>query len=212
MEPDVPSAADLLPISFFERDPRAVALDLLGCAMLTFKDDLATGGIIVETEAYLGADDEGSHAATRGVTARNAVMYGPPGYAYVYLAYGMHHLFNVVCGPEGTAGAVLVRALEPVWGVPVMESRRGPGCGAALANGPGRLTRALGIGRADNATPLSAGGVALFRAPRPVGPVAVSGRIGLAAGTEHEYRYYVGGSPFVSRARVKTPARACGLP
>ncbi len=207
MEPALPDRSRLLPLSFFERDPRTVARALLGCSVVSHKGGIVTGGRIVETEAYLGADDAGSHAATRGITPRNAVMYGPPGHTYVYFTYGNHHLLNFVCEPEGTAGAVLVRALEPLWGVPAMTARRGGRPLGELANGPGKLTAALGVDLEDNACPLNASGIFVYGAALPVGSVAVSGRVGLAGGHEHEYRYYIEDSPFVSRGRTG-PVRA----
>lgn len=202
MEPALPEHSRLLPLSFFERDPRTVARDLLGCSVVSHKGGIVTGGRIVETEAYLGSDDAGSHAATKGITPRNAVMYGPPGHAYVYFTYGNHHLLNFVCEPEGTAGAVLVRALEPLWGLAAMAARRGGRSLGELTNGPGKLTAALGIGLEDNACPLNASGIFVFGAVRPIGSVAVSGRVGLAAGHEHEYRYFIEDNPFVSRGRT----------
>jgi len=202
MEPELPDPSDLLPVTFFERDPRVVAPDLLGCAIVSRKGGVATGGWIVETEAYLGAEDAGSHAATRGITARNAVMYGPPGHAYVYFTYGFHYLLNFVCEPEGVAGAVLIRAIEPVWGVAVMAARRGGRSVGELTNGPGKLTQALGIDLTDNACALNASGIFVYAAMRPAGAVAVSGRVGLAAGHEHEYRYFIEDNPFVSRGRT----------
>jgi DNA-3-methyladenine glycosylase len=202
MEPDLPRPSDLLPRSFFDRDPRVVARDLLGCAVVAEKGGVRAGGLIVETEAYLGADDAGSHAATKGVTARNAVMYGPPGHAYVYFTYGNHHLLNFVCEPEGTAGAVLVRALEPVWGVAAMTVRRGGRAPGELTNGPGKLTAALGVDLEDNACPLNTGGIFVYGATSDPGTIGVSGRIGLAEGHEHEYRYYLEDNPFVSRGRT----------
>ena len=202
MEPDLPRHPDLLPRSFFDRDPRVVARELLGCALLSKKGGVTAGGLIVETEAYLGADDAGSHAATRGMTARNAVMYGPPGHAYVYFTYGNHHLLNFVCEREGKAGAVLVRAIEPAWGIAAMTARRGGRAPGELTNGPGKLTAALGIDLQDNACPLNAMGIFVYGAASGPGTIGVSGRIGLAEGHEHEYRYYLEGNPFVSRGRT----------
>jgi DNA-3-methyladenine glycosylase len=127
--------------SFFDRDPREVAPDLLGKLLVSRADGVSTGGRIVETEAYLGQDDAGSHAATRGVTPRNVVMYGPPGSVYVYFTYGCHHMLNLVCGPEGVAGAVLIRALEPSVGLDIMRQRRSVERDGEIANGPGKLAR-----------------------------------------------------------------------
>ena len=108
----------LIPNDFFARPPEEVAVDLLGALVVTTVDGEETGGRIVEVEAYRGSDDPGSHAATRGITRRNATMYGPPGTAYVYFTYGNHHMLNFVCEPEGIAGAVLIRALEPTVALP----------------------------------------------------------------------------------------------
>jgi DNA-3-methyladenine glycosylase len=202
MEPSLPRPSDLLSRSFFDRDPRVVARELLGCAVLARKGGVTAGGLIVETEAYLGAEDAGSHAATKGMTARNAVMYGPPGHAYVYFTYGNHHLLNFVCEPEGTAGAVLVRALEPVWGVAAMTARRAGRPLVELTNGPGKLTAALGVDLEDNARPLNTMAIFVYGATSDPGTIGVSGRIGLADGHEHEYRYYLEGNPFVSRGRT----------
>jgi DNA-3-methyladenine glycosylase len=209
MEPTIPDPSELLPRSFFERDPRIVAREILGRILISLKGGTVTGGRIVEAEAYLGADDAGSHASTRGMTKRNAVMYGPPGRAYVYFTYGNHHMLNFVCEPEGTAGAVLVRALEPLWGVAVMTERRGGRPIRELANGPGKLTAALGIDLSDNACPLNEMGIFVYDAPRPAGTqVAATGRIGLTHGHEHEYRYHMRDNPFVSRGRTGPPDRA----
>ncbi|MBE0416945.1 MAG: DNA-3-methyladenine glycosylase [Coriobacteriia bacterium] len=212
MEPNLPDHSLLLSRSFFARDPRIVARGLLGCVVISHKGSAVTGGRIVEAEAYLGADDSGSHAATRGITSRNAVMYGPPGHAYVYFTYGNHHMLNFVCEAEGTAGAVLVRALEPFYGLAEMAARRGNRPAGELTNGPGKLTEALGIDLSDNACPLNEKGIFVYDAPRPAAEqVAASGRIGLADGHEHEYRYYLRDNSFVSRGRtgpVRRPVRA----
>ncbi len=187
---------------FFARDPRLVARELLGATIVSREAGVETGGIIVETEAYLGSGDPGSHAATRGITPRNAVMYGPPGRLYVYFTYGCHHMLNLVCEPEGIAGAVLVRAFEPSVGIERMVARRGGRGGVEVANGPGKVAAALGIGMADNGTPLDEGRVSVYDAPViPGSRVAVSGRIGLSAGHDAQYRFYVRDSAHVSRAR-----------
>ncbi len=121
-----------------------------------------TGGRIVEVEAYLGSHDAGSHAATRGITKRNAVMYGPPGSAYVYFTYGNHHMLNLVCEPEGIAGAVLVRALEPLLGIDVMSGRRRGLPLRELCNGPGKLAAALGVDLSDNGSILGEGRLSVY--------------------------------------------------
>ncbi len=193
----------LVPLAteFFDRTPDAVARDLLGKVLLSRAEGVVTGGRIVEAEAYLGSGDEGSHAATRGVTKRNAVMYGPPGTVYVYFTYGNHHMLNLVCDAEGTAGAVLVRALEPLAGVETMAQRRGGRRAAhGIASGPGRLAQALGADLADNGTTLHVGRLAVFDAPAPPERVVSTGRIGLSRGHEAELRYLLEGDAFVSRA------------
>ena len=198
-----PQPRATLPAAFFERSPDKVAPDLLGCVVETLVDGLLTGGVIVETEAYLGAGDAGSHAATKGITARNAVMYGPPGTAYVYFTYGNHHMLNLVCEPEGTAGAVLIRAIEPTIGIDTMTGRRKGRRLVELCNGPGKLAAALGIDLTDNGSALGEGRIAVYYGDLPKGAtVGVSGRIGLTHGHELELRYYLQGDPFVSRSRT----------
>jgi DNA-3-methyladenine glycosylase len=201
------SGLHALPESFFARDTVTVARDLLGKVLVSHGHDTVCGGRIVETEAYLGSHDPGSHAATKGVTRRNAVMYGPPGRAYVYFTYGNHHMLNIVTEPEGVAGAVLVRALEPVLGVETMLSRRAVCTGrrlrpAEVANGPGKLSAALGISLAENGTALGGGTLTVYDAPTPPERVVASGRVGLSEGHELELRFYLGGNPFVSRGRT----------
>jgi DNA-3-methyladenine glycosylase len=135
----------ILPRSFYRRDAVTVARDLLG-KVLVHGD---TAGVIIETEAYPGGDDLASHSAA-GITKRTKVIFGPPGHAYVYLNYGIHTCMNIVADVEGSAGCVLIRALEPVAGVEVMRlrrqaTRRHPPAPRDLASGPGKLTQALGI-------------------------------------------------------------------
>ena len=197
---------------FFDRDARDVARDLLGCMLVSTAAGEVAAGRIVETEAYLGADDAGSHAATRGVTARNAVMYGPPGSVYVYLAYGVHYMLNLVCEEEGIAAAVLVRALEPVGGIEAMERRRGGRPPDQLADGPGKVAQALGVDLSDDGSLLGRGVLTVYDATGSREPIEVSCRIGLSRGHEHEYRWFVSGSRFVSRARpgVRPPHARTG--
>jgi DNA-3-methyladenine glycosylase len=212
------STPHILTAAFYRRDTVTVARELLGCILVSTAGGQLTSGRIVETEAYLGSDDPGSHAATKGVTKRNAVMYGPPGRAYVYFTYGNHHMLNVVTERDGVAGAVLIRALEPLEGVPVMQCRRAAGRSAPdqlglrdLTSGPGKLAAALGIDLTANGTPLD-GSATLSVLERQGEPRAVlaSGRIGLSAGHEAELRFYLEGSPYVSPARPgrRVPTRA----
>lgn len=195
--------------TFFARSPERVARDLLGCVLVSERDDGVAGGVIVETEAYLGNDDPGSHAATKGITTRNRVMYGPPGTVYVYFTYGMHHMLNLVCCPEGEAGAVLLRALAPTHGIDVMRARRRHVSDRDLCRGPGRLARALAVDLGDNGMALGSRGLWVYHGERVASDrVGVSGRIGLSAGHEKDLRFFVNDSPFVSRGRTgPAPAR-----
>ena len=191
------------PAAFFGRPPDIVARDLLGCIVASNADGVVTAGVIVETEAYLGADDPGSHAATKGITARNSVMYGPPGTAYVYFTYGNHHMLNLVCEPEGIAGAVLLRALRPIAGIAEMTCRRGGKPLGELCSGPGKITAALGLDRTDNGSVLGTGRISVYYGePQATGDVLVSGRVGLTRGHELMLRYFIKGDPFVSRGRT----------
>jgi DNA-3-methyladenine glycosylase len=192
--------------AFFGRHPSQVAPELLGTYIVSTAGGVLTGGAIVETEAYLGGDDPGSHAATRGITKRNATMYGPPGSAYVYFTYGNHHMLNLVCEREGTAGAVLIRAIEPLWGLDEMTARRHGRPLVELCSGPGKLAAALGIDLSDNGVVLSHGRISVYYGSHPALSIATSGRIGLSAGHELELRYYMAGNPNVSRGRTGPPS------
>jgi DNA-3-methyladenine glycosylase len=206
-----PAAHTLVPAAFFARSPEIVAPVLLGCIVATCVDGVIAAGVIVETEAYLGADDAGSHAATKGITARNAVMYGPPGVAYVYFTYGNHHMLNLVCEPPGVAGAVLVRALRPVAGLAPMTSRRRGRTLRELTNGPGKLASALGIDLSDNGTVLGEGRISVYYGePQAPERVVTSGRVGLTRGHDLQLRYFVDGDSFVSHGRTGPPPRTRG--
>jgi DNA-3-methyladenine glycosylase len=182
----------LLERSFYARDVHTVARELIGCSLTV--DGM--GGVIVETEAY-NADDPACHAY-RGPTERNAPLYERPGHAYVYLNYGIHSLLNAVAEPEGEPAAVLIRALEPGWGIEKMIRRRGVERLDQLCSGPGKLTQALGVGLHHNRAPLD-------REPFELGPAAgplevIAGpRIGISVGTDLPWRYCAAGSGFVSR-------------
>lgn len=204
-----PPDMHVLPESFYARDAVRVARDLLGCIVVSRAGGETVAGKIVETEAYLGSHDPGSHAATRGITKRNAVMYGPPGHAYVYFTYGNHHMLNFVAEPLGTAGGVLIRAIQPLLGEDVMLRRRlegrrakGPLDRKDLTNGPGKVACALGLTLADNGAALDGSAtLTVFGPSREPGEVSTSGRIGLSAGHELELRFYLEGDPHVSAAR-----------
>jgi len=190
-----PPAGELLGVGFFERDVHTVAEDLIGCS-LRFG---GVGGVIVETESY-ERDDPACHAYV-GRTPRSEVLFGPPGRAYVYLSYGIHSLLNFVCEPEGTAAAVLIRALAPEWGVGEMRSRRRLADLRALCSGPGKLSEALGIGLEHNRASLSEGPFELRgRAGGWQGAEVVTGpRIGISVATELPWRFCAAGSPYLSR-------------
>jgi DNA-3-methyladenine glycosylase len=175
-------------------------------------DDPAAGrlaGRIVETEAYAGSDDPASHAY-RGETPRNRVMFGPPGHAYVYFTYGMHHCFNVVCGPPGRARAVLVRALAPLVGLDAMARRRGVDEPRRLARGPGALTQALGLDRSHDGCDLTRGPLWIADLPADRGghPVARGPRVGIRLAAERPWRYWLAGCDSVSRGPRPETARA----
>jgi DNA-3-methyladenine glycosylase len=180
---------------FFNRSVHEVARDLIGCELAVGE----TAGIIVETEAY-DAADPACHAYI-GRTTRNEVLFGPPGRAYVYLSYGIHSLLNAVAEPEGSAAAVLIRALEPTEGIDLMRERRGRAEIDQLCSGPGKLTEALGIGLSLNGAALDEPPFAI--APRPAswngGEIVTDTRIGITKAADLPWRYCVEGSRFVSR-------------
>jgi DNA-3-methyladenine glycosylase len=137
---------EILHQDFYRRpDVVQISRDLLGKVLCTFFDGTLTAGMITETEAYCGRNDKACHANDGTRTARTEVMYGEPGRSYIYLCYGIHHLFNVVTNEEELADAVLIRGIEPLDGMEIMKQRRGMGSVKNLCNGPGRLTQALGI-------------------------------------------------------------------
>lgn len=148
--------ASKLPLSFYERDDVVqISKELIGKVICTNFDGVLTTGIIAETEAYNGRTDRACHAYPDVRTARTETIYGPPGYAYVYLCYGIHHLFNVVTNKEGLADAILIRAIKPVEGKEVMVQRRGKEkLQPVIANGPGKLSQALGITTSNNKSDL----------------------------------------------------------
>jgi DNA-3-methyladenine glycosylase len=173
------------------------AKHLLGSQLIHDTPEGRVSGIIVETEAY-HQDDVASHTY-RGKTPRNAVMFGPAGYAYVYFTYGMHYCFNVVTGPEGSGQAVLIRALEPVEGVEIMKQRRGRENIHELTNGPAKLVQALGITKAHYGVNLLNGGdLRIEPGVRPKKIIQTT-RIGISEGKDVPWRFYVAGNDFVSR-------------
>jgi len=196
-----------LPRSFYDRDPRLVGPELLGKILVRRQGRKRLTGRIVEVEAYLGADDPAAHASI-GKTKRNAVLFGPPGLAYVYFIYGNHYCLNVSCLPDGTPGGILFRALEPVQGVNEMFKLRGIEKSAdlrRLTSGPGRLAAAFGITRErDNGKDLADACSDLYIADDGAPPpkVMITKRIGINKAAEMPLRYIVVGNRFVS-GRVK---------
>jgi DNA-3-methyladenine glycosylase len=197
-----PSLLSALPPEFFDRDPRRVARDLLGKLVVRRLGRQILTARIVETEAYLGKNDPAAHSSS-GRTPRNAVIFGPPGYAYVYFIYGNHYCLNVSCLPDNEAGGVLFRAAEPVTGISAMAKARGmpPVSAPRLTNGPGKLTEALSITRADNGVNLTDPMQQLYLAGDDFpGPrIAATTRIGITKAAHLKLRYLIPDNPFVSR-------------
>jgi DNA-3-methyladenine glycosylase len=206
---DLAAQSRLLHRSFFNRDPRQVAPELLGKLIVRRQQHTLLAGRIVETEAYLGTNDLAAHAAA-GRTARNSVLFGPPGHAYVYFIYGVHYCLNISCLPDGEAGCILVRALEPVQGMEEMAKARGrPALVLTsihnlrfLTGGPGKLCEALGITRQrDNGKDVVSIDSDLLVADDGycIEKVAVTPRIGITKSATMPLRYLVAGNHFVSK-------------
>jgi DNA-3-methyladenine glycosylase len=194
-----------VPRAFYARPTLDVARELIGKVLLHETPAGVTAGLIVETEAYIGESDPACHAAP-GPTRRNAPLYGPPGMAYVYLNYGLHHLVNAVTEPEGWPGAVLIRALEPIEGEPLMRRRRARGTpkrahdlpSASLCRGPGNLTRALGISLNQNLRDFVDSDLRIEDPELPRREIGTSTRIGITVGTDRPWRFYARDSAAVS--------------
>lgn len=204
-----------LPLPDLSRSALEVAPELLGCTLLHRTDDGVVGVRLTEVEAYLGPGmDPGSHTF-RGPTARTAPMFGPPGTIYAYFSYGMHTCVNLVCSPEGSASAVLLRAGEIVEGQDLALRRRGDVRVRDLARGPARLAKALGVALAESGDPMEAA----FELRPAAGPVAVTASVrtgvsGDGGGDEYPWRFHIPGDPTVSpyrpavaRRRASQPAR-----
>ncbi len=195
--------ADRLSREFFARETLIVAQGLLGQRLVRELDGTRLSGRIVEVEAYIGEDDQACHAHP-GLTKRNAPMYGPPGHAYVYLIYGMHHCLNVVTEQEGFPAAVLIRALEPLEGIEEMRIRRGGRPDLPLTSGPARLCQAMGIDRRFDATDLCAPDALLFLerdATIPSDTILTSPRIGVRGddgAVSIPWRFYLLNNRYVS--------------
>ena len=197
-----------LPKSFYEPSAKIVAPLLLGHWLIRNTPAGPCGGAIVETEAYL-SDDPACHGAP-GPTPRNRVMFGAPGHGYVYLIYGYHFCVNAVCRPTGVAEAVLIRALEPVFGESLMQQSRSVAKPRDLTSGPAKLCEAMRINRGLDGIELCDPASALFIAEnaeveefrRTRGPLVTTTRIGITRAAAMPLRFYLGGSPFVSRRAV----------
>jgi len=190
----------VIPRRFYDRPVLDVARDLLGCVLVHDSGDVAVAIRLTEVEAYAGGHDPASHAF-RGPTARNEVMFGPGGHAYVYFTYGMHFCVNLVCGPDGAASAVLLRAGEVVAGIDVARARRGDAPDRDLARGPARLTKSLAIDRRLNGADVTASGSPLrVHVGRPVEDVDVrrGPRVGVNAAHDVPWRMWLADDPTVS--------------
>ena len=186
-----------LPRDFYHRDTVRVARELIGCVLLSRSLEGVAAGRIVETEAYLEGDP--ACHAHRGPTRRNASMFGPPGHAYVYRIYGIHHCFNAVTRPAGTGEAVLVRALEPLDGLELMRRRRGTARVESLCSGPAKLVEALSITPADDGRDLTCGRLCILEQRGAQPPIVTTRRVGITRAADLELRFYLEDSRFVSR-------------
>jgi DNA-3-methyladenine glycosylase len=196
-------ASTILPRSFYARDTVTVSRDLLGKILVHGR----LAARIVEVEAYLGVGDLAAHSV-RGMTPRTRVIFGPPGHAYVYFIYGMHECLNIVAEADGTAGCVLIRALEPVSGIEEMRARR-PRVKRVqdLANGPGKLTLAMGIDRSHYGVDMTQGELTVRRDLEPVDfEIVTSKRIGITQSAELPLRFRIAGNPCVSGQSARPSA------
>lgn len=200
----MPPSPRTLPRGFYLHPPEAVARALLGKVLVRDYEGRRLAGRIVEIEAYIGLDDPAAHAFA-GKTARNAVLFGPPGFAYVYFIYGMHYCLNISCEPEGHAGCVLLRAIEPLEGLDVMARLRKLPPAAKLrliASGPGRLCQALAIDReSHNGVDVTSrrSGLHVEDDGFVPGAIAVTPRIGIRHAADRPLRFLLAGNPCVSR-------------
>ena len=195
----------ILPQAFYTQETPLVAKQLLGCFLVHLQGEETTLGRIVETEAYL-SNDPASHAFS-GKTKRNYVMFGPAGHAYIYLIYGMHYCVNAVSGQEGRGEAVLIRALEPIQGISIMQKRRQTEKLAQLCNGPAKLTQALALTMPMNGVPLFKASLQIWSADSlPSAPVletleiVETTRVGISKAKELPLRFYIRGNRYISRA------------
>ena len=192
-----------LPRNFYNAAPDLVARQLLGKIILRERNGEILAGRIVETEAYFGINDPAAHSAA-GRTARNAVLFGPPGHAYVYFIYGVHYCLNVSCEPHGQAGCVLIRALDPIAGQERMMQNRGLSLhanGRTLTGGPGKLCSALGITRAENGADMTSrkSDLRIVHDTCEQSEIVLTPRIGITKAADRPLRFHIRGNPCVSR-------------
>jgi DNA-3-methyladenine glycosylase len=186
--------------SFYTRPTLEVARDLLG-GVITFRTkQTSLSAHIVEVEAYIGQDDPACHAA-RGLTERNRVMFGRPGFSYVYFIYGMYHCFNIVTESKGFPAAILVRAAEPIDGIELMRERSPKGKVGRVLSGPGKFCRSFGLSRDHSGVDLTGSTLYLTEGEGRPGRIMTSGRMGIKVGTELPYRFYLADSKAVSGTR-----------
>jgi DNA-3-methyladenine glycosylase len=194
----------ILPRTFYEQNTMVVAKQLLGCFLVHAESEGTTIGRIIEDEAYT-EHDQAAHSFI-GKTERNKILFGPAGHAYVFFIYGMYHCFNAVSGLEGRGEAVLIRALEPIDGIRLMQARRRTDSVVALCSGPGKLTRALHITMEHNGLSLTDSPLQIWSADSIAGYAPISRddivqtkRIGISKSVDLPFRFYIGGNRFVSK-------------
>ncbi len=195
----------ILPRSWYSRETVTVARELLGKYLIHDSNAGLTVGKIVETEAYLGANDPAAHSF-KGLTQRTASLFSQPGTIYVYFIYGVHYCFNVVAGVEGDGEAVLIRALEPIAGIELMKQRRGVDDMTKLTNGPAKLVEAMGIRFDQNGGDITEGELTIAdawenqtAAPLPASKIVATTRVGITQAADLPLRFYLKGNSFVSR-------------
>ncbi len=191
----------ILPRDFYDRDTEIVAREMLGTIIEHRSEAGTTSAMIVETEAYIGEHDPACHAAS-GLTRRTEPLYGRPGLSYVYFIYGMHWCFNAVTRGEGLPSAVLVRAVQPVRGLELMQRRRPTVRGVNISNGPGKLCYAMGIDGSMNALSLQRGRLVIREGVQvPAEEIVITPRIGITKAADWPLRYFIAGNEWVSGLR-----------
>lgn len=193
----------MLPQSFYDVDPVTLSKELLGCELIFKSPEGICSGIIVETEAY-HQSDEASHSF-KGKTKRNEVMFGPPGHAYIYFTYGMHHCFNIVAGAEGEAGAALIRALEPTQGIELMQPRRKTTDPLNLCSGPAKLVQAMGLAPTWNGSPVFSDDLHVL-GRKSVPNIVESPRIGISTAKEKPWRFFITDNPYITKHKFNRAA------